>query len=199
MFRTALTGAAALVVFGVAAAAPASAQTAVSLSRTATRVLFDGTDTIKDNDGSRVTLRTVLEYNPSAGEYVQTVTTPDGAVRSRDVSRAMMVRPTRAEDQAARTLIALDATVASEMSRSVYPSFVDGGFALVREAGHPCGPGSRCLQYDVLQSVPGEAFARRMRYVVVDLQSLTVVSNDFDPATDGNLANPAFRAQSRSN
>ena len=199
MFRTAITGAAVLAALGVAAIGPASAQTAVGLSRTAPRVLSDITDTIKDDDGTRVTLRTVLEYNPAAGEYVQTVSTPDGAVRSRDVSRAMMVRPTRAEEDAARTLISLDPAVASDMSRSVYPTFIDGGFALVREAGHPCGPGSRCLQYDVLQNVPGETFARRMRYVVVDLQSLTVVSNDFDPATDGNLANPAFRAQSRSN
>ena len=111
----------------------------------------------------------------------------------------MMVRPTHAEDDAARALISLDPAVAAELSRSLYPTFIDGGFALVREAGHACGPGSRCLQYDVLQSVPGETFARRIRYVVVDLQSLTVVSNDFDPAAEGNLANPAFRAQSRSN
>ena len=106
----------------------------------------------------------------------------------------MMIRPTRAEDDAARSLISLDAAIAADMSRSVYPAFIDGGFALVREEGHACGPGSRCLQYDVLQSVPGEVFAPRMRYVVVDLQTLTVVSNDFDPATEGNLAHPALRA-----
>ena len=199
MPRTALAGALGLVALGAAALAPASAQTAVGLSRTAPRVLSDITDTIKDNDGQYVTLRTVLEYDPAAGEYVQTVTEAGGTLRSRDVSRAMMVRPTRAEDDAARSIISLDAAVAADMSRSVYPVFVDGGFALVREAGHACGPGSRCLQYDVLQSVPGEAFARRMRYVVVDLQTLALISNDFDPATEGNLANPAARAQSRSN
>ena len=199
MLRTALTGALALVAFGVVAVAPTSAQSAVGLSRTATRVLSDITDTIKDDDGGRVTLRTVLEYDPSAGEYIQTVTEASGAVRSRGVSRAMMVRPTRAEDDAARSLLSLDPAIAADMSRSAYPTFIEGGFALVREAGHACGPGSRCLQYDVLQSVPGEPFARRMRYAVVDLQTLTVVSNDFDPAIEGNLANPAFRAQSRSN
>ncbi|HEX8299857.1 MAG TPA: hypothetical protein VF594_11915, partial [Rubricoccaceae bacterium] len=109
MPRSALAGALGLVAFGVAALAPASAQTAVGLSRTAPRVLSDITDTIKDNDGSQVTLRTVLEYDPSAGEYVQTVTEASGTVRSRDVSRTMMVRPTRAEDDAARSLISLDA------------------------------------------------------------------------------------------
>lgn len=184
---------------GLFACAPVAAQQAVTLSRTAPRVLSDITDTIKDNDGSRVTLRTVLEYDPSSGEYIQTVTEASGALRSRDVSRAMMVRPTRDEEAAARTLLSLDPAIAAVMSRSAYPAFIEGGFALVREAGHACGPGSRCLQYDVMQSVPGESFARRMRYAVVDLQTLTVVSNDFDPAVEGNLANPAFRTQSRSN
>ncbi len=194
-FRSALALAAA----GLFACAPVAAQQAVTLSRTAPRVLSDITDTIKDNDGSRVTLRTVLEYDPSSGEYIQTVTEASGALRSRDVSRAMMVRPTRDEEAAARTLLSLDPAIAAVMSRSAYPAFIEGGFALVREAGHACGPGSRCLQYDVMQSVPGESFARRMRYAVVDLQTLTVVSNDFDPAVEGNLANPAFRTQSRSN
>ena len=47
--------------------------------------------------------------------------------------------------------------------------------------------------------VPGETFARRLRYTVVDLRALSVFSNDFDPAVEGNLANPAARARSRAN
>ena len=195
--RSALAGALALAVAGLAPSA--QAQDAIGLSATATRVLSDITDTIKDDDGTRVTLRTVLEYDPAAGEYVQTVTEASGSVRSRDTSPTMMVRPTAQEHAAARALIALDPEVAGLMSRSPYPIEIEGGFALVREAGHGCGPGSRCLQYEVIEVVPGEAFGRRVRYVVVDLRTLQLFSNDFDPAVEGNLANPAARAQSRSN
>ena len=195
--RSALAGAFALAVAGLAPSV--AAQDAVGLSPTATRVLSDITDTIKDDDGARVTLRTVLEYDPAAGEYVQTVTEASGTVRSRDVSPTMMVRPTAQEHAAARALIALDPEVSGLMSRSPYPVQIEGGFALVREAGHGCGPGSRCLQYEVIEVVPGETFGRRVRYVVVDLRTLQLFSNDFDPAVEGNLANPAARAQSRSN
>ena len=199
MFRPALTGAAVLAALGVAAVAPASAQSAVGLSRTATRVLSDITDTIKDDDGSRVTLHTVLTYDPAAGEYVRTVTEADGRVRSRTAMDQMIARPTADEDRAARAIVALDPEISAMMSRSAYPVEITGGFQLLREEGHGCGPGSRCLQYEVMQTVPGENFARRMRYVVVDLRQLELFSNDFDPATEGNLANPAARAQSRSN
>jgi hypothetical protein len=34
--------------------------------------------------------------------------------------------------------------------------------------------------------------------VIVDLRSLTIVSRDFNAAVDGNLANPAYRDESRS-
>ena len=191
------TGALAFALIGLAGSA--SAQDAVRLSPTASRVLSDITDTIKDDDGRRVTLRTVLEYNPAAGEYVQTVTEADGTVRARDVRGLYPIGPTAEEDAAARTLIALDPEIAALIARTPFQAQIIGGFTLNREAGHGCGPGSRCLQYDVLELVPGEQFARRLRYVVVDLQNVRMFSNDFDPAIEGNLANPAARAQSRSN
>ncbi len=194
-----LRSALALAAAGLFACAPVAAQQAVTLSRTATRVLSDITDTVKDDDGGRVTLNTLLTYDPVAGEYVRTVTEADGRVRERTVQTAHIFRPTREEDQAARAIVALDPEVSALMSRSPYPVEIVGGFQLLREEGHGCGPGSRCLQYDVLEQVPGEAFGRRIRYVVVDLRALQMFSNDFDPATEGNLANPAARAQSRSN
>ena len=184
---------------GLAPSGSVLAQESVGLSRTETRVLSDITDTVKDDDGQRVTLRTVLAYDPAAGEYVQTVTESDGTVRSRAVQPTRVVRPTAEEDAAARALIAADPGVAPLVSRAQHPVEISGGFQLVREAGHGCGPGSRCLQYDVYEIVPGETFARRLRYVVVDLRELRVFSNDFDPAAEGNLANPAARAQSRAN
>ena len=195
--RFALAGALALAL-GLSPSGSAAAQDAVALSRTASRVLSDITDTVKDDDGTRVTLRTVLVYDPAAGEYVQTVTEADGSVRARTVRTEMMAHPTAAEETAAQALIALDPEVAGLVARSPYRVEVLGGFPLVREAGHACGPGSRCFQYDVLEWVSGEAYARRIHYVVVDLRAVRMFSNDFDPAVEGNLANPAARAESRS-
>lgn len=184
---------------GLALSGPAAAQDAVALSPTSQRVLSDITDTVKDDDGGRVTLRTVLAYDPTAGEYVQTVTESDGSLRARTVLPTPMIRPSAAEDAAAKALVALDPEVAARIAGAQHPVEISGGFPLVREAGHGCGPGSRCLQYDVYEIVPGETFARRIRYVVVDLRALRLFSNDFDPVADGNLATPAARAQSRAN
>ena len=181
------------------ACAPAAAQQAVTLSRSAPRILSDITDTVKDDDGSHVTLRTIVAYDPASGDYSRTVTEAGGAVRERVVSRDAMIPPTAEEDASAKTLIGLDPEVSALIARSPYPVEITGGFPLVREAGHACGPGSRCVQYDVLELVPGETFARRLRFVVVDLQSVRVAFDDFDPAAEGNLSNPAARAESRSN
>lgn len=188
----------AVAALAVCALAPsgASAQAAVTLSRTAPRVLSDITDAVKDDDGAQTTLRTVLTYDPGPGEYVYTVTEADGRVRSREVRGLAPFGPTPEEDAAARTLVALDADVAPILSRALHPVRIQGGFALVREAGHACGPGSRCVQYEVAELVPGEPFGRRLRYVVVDLRAVRVLSADFDPAAEGNLANPAARAVS---
>ena len=73
------------------------------------------------------------------------------------------------------------------------PVTVDGGFPLVREAGHPCGPGGRCLQYDVWAGPGGSP--ERVRYVVVDLRAGRVLP--LDPDAGGNLAHPDARRQSR--
>lgn len=189
-----------LLVALLAAGGAASAQTAVTLSRTAPRVLSDVTDTVKDDDGSRVVLRTVLTYDPARGEYVQTVSRVGAAgetLRSRDVRTAYPLGPTADEDAAAQALVALDPGVATLIARAPNPVRIHGGFPLVREAGHACGPGSRCLQYEVVELAPGEPFGRRLRFVAVDLRTVRVVDADLDPAAEGNLAHPAARAQSR--
>lgn len=168
----------------------AAAQNAVSA--TAPRVLADGVDTLKGDDGVRVTLRSTMTYDPVAGEYVREVYDAEtGAFQSRTVLTAPMIRPTADEDAAAKALILADAEVASLVAAAAYPVQVEGGFPLMREAGHGCGPGSRCLQYDVYEVGPGELGAERLRYVVVDLRTLTLFSNDFDAVNEGNLANPA--------
>ncbi|MFN3595716.1 MAG: hypothetical protein ACK41D_00420 [Rubricoccaceae bacterium] len=185
----------AVLLMGLALALPARAQSA-AVTATDTRVLFDFTDRVKDDDGTYVVLRTRLVYDPVAGEYVQTTTYGDGRLRSRDVRAVYPIGPTPEEDAAARALIAGHPELAALKRAAAHPVLVDGGFALVREEGHGCGPGSRCLQYDVFEVVPGEAFGRRLRYVVVDLRHMTIFSADFDVVREGNLAHPDARRQS---
>ena len=105
-----------------------------------------------------------------------------------------MVAPTEAEDAAAHALVAAHPVLARLVRAAAYPVEVRGGFPLVREAG-ACGPGSRCLSYDMIEQTPGGP--RRLRYVIVDLRDPRVVSADADPVADGNLAHPAARRQSR--
>lgn len=181
-----------------AAAGPASAQDGARLlNPTAPRVLFAASDSVKTDDGSYARLTTVVRYDPEAGQYVHTVEDADGVVLSRDVRPSTVAAPTETEAAAAEALVAGHPEIAALVGAAEHPVVVQGGFPLVREAG-ACGPGSRCLLYDVLEVVPGERSPRRLRYVVVDLRTVRVVEADADPVADGNLAHPAARRQSRS-
>ena len=186
------------------AAPPALAQGA-RLSPTAPRVLFAVTDSVKLDDGSRARVRTTVTYDPVAGEYVTlTETAPAGGphaggagrVLSRRVAASTVAGPTAAEEAEAQALLAAHPALARVVGGAAHPVTVRGGFPLVREGG-ACGPGSRCLSYDVIEHPPG-APVRRLRYVVVDLGALRMVSADADPVADSNLATPAARRQSRS-
>ncbi len=181
------------------AALPCSAQGAARLSPTTTRVLADGPSTVKGDDGLPVTLRSTLTYDPATGVYTRTTTdAATGTLVAAETLDAPMIRPSADEEAAAQEIISTDAELAALIAASPYRVHVSGGFPLVREAGHACAAPARCLQYDVLQAVPGQRSAERLRYVVVDLRTLSLVSRDFDVATEGNLANPAIRAESRS-
>lgn len=181
-----------IALLGAALALPGAALAQSAVSANAPRVLAEGVNTLKGDDGAQVTLRSTMTYDPVAGEYVREVfDAGTGAFVERAVLTSPMIRPTADEDAAARALILGDAEVASLVAASAYPVTVEGGFPLMREAGHGCGPGSRCLQYDVFEVRPGRLGAERLRYVVVDLRTLTLFSNDFDVVREGNLANPA--------
>ena len=177
------------------AAPPALAQ-AERLSASAPRVLFAVTDSVKLDDGGRARVRTTVTYDPAAGEYVHLAETASGRVLSRRVARSTVVGPTAAEEAAAQALVASHPALARVVGGAAHPVTVRGGFPLVRERG-ACGPGSRCLLYDVIEHVAGAA-VRRLRYVIVDLGALRVVDADADPVADSNLATPAARRQSRS-
>lgn len=180
----------------------ASADTAVAqparLSATASRVLFAVTDSVKLDDGRRGVVQTTVTYHPASGEYVHLTREAGGAGRilSRRVASSTVAGPTAGEEAAAQALVAAHPALARAIDAAEHPVSVKGGFPLVLESG-ACGPGSRCLLYDVVEHPPG-APVRRLRYVVVDLGALRVVSADADPVADSNLAMPAARRQSRS-
>jgi hypothetical protein len=73
---------------------------------------------------------------------------------------------------------------------------VEGGFPLLRRSGEVCGPGTRCLQFDMYRST-GSRSATRIRYVVVDLGSETIVHRDLEPSESGNIQLPPDRAEMR--
>ncbi len=186
----------------VAAALPGAAQGASRLSPTAPRVLADGQSVVKVGDGE-ATYRTTIVYDPADGSYVRTTTDAGGAVVETERLETPMIRPTADEEAAVQALIAADpelsALIAEASARPDREVVVSGGFPLVREAGHPCDATARCVQYDIFSPrVVGARGADRVRYVVVDLRTMTLVSRDFDAATEANLANPAYREESRS-
>lgn len=187
----------ALIALAVLTVAPASGQSTVRLSPTAPRVLFAASDSVKTDDGSYAQITTTVRYHPEAGEYVRTTEDDSGRLLSRHVRTSTVAGPTAGEETVAQALVREDPEVAAAIASADHPVIVQGGFPLVREAG-ACGPGSRCLTYDVLEVAPGARAPRRLRYVVVDLRSVRVLDPDADPVADGNLAHPAARRQSRS-
>ena len=182
----------------VLAAAPLAAQSADPVGRLAAagpRLLFAAVDSVKTNDGSIASVRTTLRFDPAAGTYTHRIEDAEGRVLSERVTTTTLAAPTAEEDAAARALITADPGVARRTRSASHAVRVEGGFPLVREPGHPCGPGSRCLSYDVVEQTPDGP--RRLRYVIVDLRRPHVVAADADPVADGNLGHPDARRQSR--
>lgn len=177
-------------------AVPAFAQDAPALVTDAPRLLHSAVTQVKGPDGSPAYYRYTTTYDPVQGLYVRTVEDVEsGEVLRREVTESSMVGPTPDEHAIAQAIIQTDPEISGLVAEAEYPVVVEGGFVLSREEGHPCGPGSRCLQYDVFETLDSRS-ARRIRYVVVNLRDGSFVSRDFDPDSEGNLANPAMREHS---
>ena len=183
-----------LVALAAALLAPASPAQDARLAA-APRVLFAASDSVKGDDGVYRRLQTVVTYDPAAGAYVHEVRDAAGRVVSRTERAVSVAGPTAAEAEAARAQIAAHPEIARLTSAARGAVTIDGGFPLVREAGHPCGPGGRCATYDVFETT-GDG-RRRLRYVVVDLRTGRVLDADADAQRDSNLAHPGARRQSR--
>lgn len=184
----------------VATALPCAAQGAARLNPTAPRVFADDVVTIKGDDGAEVTFRATLTYDPVSGDFVSERTdVQTGVVIEREVFAPGMMPPSATEEAEVQALIATDAELSALVAAAPRAVTVAGGFPLVREPGHRCDATARCVQYDLfMPRIVGPRGADRLRYVVVDLRTLTLVDRDFDPATEGNLANPQYRDESRS-
>lgn len=184
----------ALLLVALLGALPAAAQSAAP---TAPRVLHESAYDAKGDDGQPIRVTNRLVYDPAAGTYTHTWTDANGAILKQTVETVAMVQPTPEEAETAEALVREHPEVAAAIAGARYEAVVAGGFPYTREAGHACGPGSRCVQYDVYQIIPGTKRGERLRYVVVDLRTNTVVDADLDPTWEGNLANPATRRASR--
>ena len=162
----------------------------------APRTLFASLDSVKTDDGRSGWVETSVRYDPGSGLYAFRTTEADGRILSERTTASAAIAPTIEEAAAARAAILAHPDVAAAVRAARGPVRVDGGFPLVREAGAACGPGARCATFDVIARTP--TGPRRVRYVVVDLRDLRVVSADADAVAEGNLAHPAARRQSRS-
>ena len=180
------------------AALPAASQPAVSqtarVRADAPRILFAVADTVKLNDGTVGPVVTRLTYDPVAGIYVSEMTTGDRVLR-RVEHATSNAGPTDAEAATAQALVREHPGLGRLIAEAEGDVHVEGGFPLVREAGHACGPGGRCVMMDVF-SADGED-RQRLAFVVVDLRAVRVLDADADPDAETNFANPAVRRHSR--
>jgi hypothetical protein len=177
-------------------AVPVVGAQALRVDASAPRVLYAVTDSVKTDDGRRARVTRTVTYDPVAGTYTDLTVDADGATLHRSVRSTSVTAPTEAELEDARRLVARHPEVAALIAEAGGEVHVEGGFPLVREAGHPCGPGGRCVTVDVFETTP-DAAPRRIRYAVVDLRALRVLDADADADADSNLASPAARQQSR--
>ncbi len=152
---------------------------------TGERVLRSWTTDVKLDDGSRANWTFTVTYDADAGEYIRTIIDESGGLIERRVTNLAMMGPTPEELDVARAIILADPELSVLYEQADNPELT-GGFALVREEGHPCGPGSRCLQFDMFDVDTTARRVNRIRYVVVNMRDGTLVSKDFDPSADGN-------------
>jgi hypothetical protein len=149
------------------------------------RVIRSWVDDVKLDDGTTARWTVTLSYDAATGQYTRVVTDASGVVVEREVSDVSIAAPNDDEIARARALILADPELRALHDQAPNPT-ISGGFVLLREEGHPCGPGSRCLQFDIYNTDHQARRVDRIRYVVVDLRTNTIVSRNFDPSRNGN-------------
>ena len=161
-------------------AAALAAPTAFAQQASGDQVIRSWIDEVKLDDGSVTTWTVTLTYNATTGEYARTAVDASGAVVDRLVTPYPIAAPNEAEIERARALILADPELRALYEAATNP-VLSGGFVLSREDGHPCGPGSRCLQFDLYDVNDAAREVNRIRFVIVDARDFSVVDADFDP------------------
>ncbi|MDX1421442.1 MAG: hypothetical protein R3181_15865 [Rubricoccaceae bacterium] len=151
----------------------------------AERTIRSWVDDVKLDDGTTARWTITHSYDAASGLYFRTVTDASGALVERTEMGPSLISPNEEEIERARALILGDAELGALYEQAQAPT-LSGGFVLLREEGHPCGPGSRCLQFDMFDVDHQARDVERIRYVVVDLRTDTIVSRDFDPSANAN-------------
>jgi hypothetical protein len=166
------SGALALAVLaGLAAPGLAGEKTAQSGSEGRQRVLRSWESTDKVN-GADVYRRMEVVFNYDSGVAQQRAYDAEGRLlSSRTVAQP---RPTREEMAEAVAIIEKDPKLGRIVQRAkpVY----EGGFLLQEAKGYACGPGTRCLQ---VQLLTGADRLGLLRWVVVDLTRQAVAYANF--------------------
>jgi hypothetical protein len=171
----------ALALFAVAFAVSAPAADA----QADVRVIRSWDEDAKLDDGTTARWTVAVTYDAASGLYARTVTDASGTVLERTVMETSIVSPNEDEIAQARALILADPELRALYEQATNPT-LSGGFVLQREEGHPCGPGSRCLQFDMYNVDDAARRVDRIRYVVVNLRDNTIVSRNFDADRNSN-------------
>ncbi|MDX1439026.1 MAG: hypothetical protein R3284_03895 [Rubricoccaceae bacterium] len=149
------------------------------------RVIRTWVDQVKQDDGSEIEWTYTVTFNTDTGIYVRTIVDENGVLVQRTVQPSSLISPNQEELAMARDIILNDAELSGLYNSARNPE-LSGGFVLLREEGHPCGPGSRCLQFDMYDNDDAGHLIDRIRYIIVDVRTETIVSRDFDPDANGN-------------
>ncbi len=170
-------GLCALALIALVAVAPAAD------AQDAQRTIQSWTGDVKLDDGTTARWTTEVVYDAENKQFVRTVTDASGAIVEQETMKSGLFGPSDEEIEVARAMILGDEELGALYDQAKNPT-LSGGFALVREEGHACEPGSRCLMFD-MYDVSGRS-AERIRFIVVDLGTNTIVSRDFDPDRNSN-------------
>jgi hypothetical protein len=149
------------------------------------RVLRAWWDTVKV-DGEDVSRRSEVIFDYSAGAAFQRTYDTDGKLLSSQ--RISQPRPSAEEIAEAVAIIEADARLGRIVQR-LKPVY-EGGFVLEEDKGFACGPGTRCLQ---MQLLTGADRMGLLRWVVVDLTRQAVAYPNFGAVERARLTAPFQR------
>ena len=144
------------------------------------RVLRSWSDDVKLDNGSAAVHTVTDTYNTLTGIYTRTVTDERGQIVKQTTREGALIRPSEEEMRLAREAI-LEHPEIAPLVASAFNPVLSGGFVLYRESGDFCSAGSRCLQFDLYDVNDAAREVNRIRYVVVDARTYSVVDADFDP------------------